>query len=84
MTELNINELKNILRNGTAIVKFTKKDGTERVMKCTLNLSKVPTEKHPKGTGYYDNTKTIRVFDLEKEDWRSFRIDSIKEYSKAE
>ena len=57
-------------------IKFTKKDGTERDMLCTLVESKIPEDKKPKS----DTTITgdvLRVFDLEKQDWRSFRWDSI-------
>ena len=65
------------------IVTFTKKDGTERVMRCTTNLSMIPVEKHPKGEktiseGEEKKVETSkRVFDLEKQEWRSFRYDSV-------
>jgi hypothetical protein len=37
MSELmNKHELKEIIQNGVVTVVFTKKDGTERTMKCTL------------------------------------------------
>ena len=72
------------LRKGICKVTFTKKDGTERVMRCTLDLGQVPAEHMPKSDG---NTvteeskgplETVRVFDIEKEGWRSFRLDSVK------
>jgi len=57
-------------------IKFTKKDGTERDMLCTLAESKIPEDKKPKSdTSITD--EVLRVFDLEKQDWRSFRWDSI-------
>lgn len=60
-------------------ITFTKKDGTERAMQCTLSESRIPAEKQPKepqtaSTG----GSALRVFDTEKQEWRSFRWDSIK------
>lgn len=63
-------------------VTFTKTDGIDRTMKCTLIESLIPPSTIPK-----QNTKgrslgpdsTIRVYDLEKAAWRSFRYDSVKE-----
>jgi hypothetical protein len=57
-------------------VTFEKKDGTERVMNCTLQVSIVPqvnTESTRK-----ENDDVVAVWDLEKDAWRSFRVDSIK------
>lgn len=62
-------------------VVFTKKDGSQREMFCTLSESRIPTEKQPK-TESEDSEiagSAIRVFDTEKQEWRSFRWDSIKE-----
>lgn len=67
-------------------VTFTKKDGTERTMRCTLSAGRIPADKQPKAsTGLEEetNSKTsgsaVRVFDEDKKEWRSFRWDSIKE-----
>lgn len=72
--------LKNVLKNEGAIITFTKKDGTERVLKGTLNSSVIPEQHAPKGTGT-EKKKTedaLAVFDIENNGWRSFRFDSIK------
>lgn len=63
-------------KNGM-VVTFIKKDGTERVMRCTTNLNNVPSEKHPKGTGTGSTETVKKVFDLDKQEWRSFRVDSV-------
>jgi hypothetical protein len=62
-------------------VTFTKKDGTERTMRCTLVESRIPSEKtpHSKETSTTTSGSALRVFDEEKQEWRSFRWDSIKE-----
>lgn len=59
-------------------ITFTKKDGTERVMKCTLLENLIPADKTPKGSTKAQPTESLAVFDKEANDWRSFRFDSIK------
>jgi hypothetical protein len=67
---------------GEVCVTFTKGDGTERVLKCTLVESRIPENKRPKEKkDTTSSTEAIRVFDLEKQDWRSFRWDSVKTFS---
>jgi hypothetical protein len=70
--------LRGLLRDEKVTIKFTKKDETERVMVCTLKEEKIPSEKSPKNTGKSQSDDAIAVFDLEKQDWRSFRFDSVK------
>jgi len=64
-------------------VTFTKKDGTLRDMRCTLSEGRIPTDKHPKteGAGAKDSGSAVRVFDTEKQEWRSFRWDSVTKVS---
>lgn len=69
------------LWSGDVSVTFTKKDGTERIMKCTLQESKIPSEFTPKGTERKVNDQIIAVFDLENQGWRSFRLDSVKKFA---
>ena len=80
--------LRGLLHDDSAknlCVVFTKKDGTERAMQCTLAESKIPSEKQPKShasdseTAGQGNESAIRVFDTEKQEWRSFRWDSVRE-----
>jgi hypothetical protein len=73
--------LKGVLVSTTATVTFTKVDGTERVMKCTLESDKIPKieiKEDAKPRKQSDSTKALRVFDLEKNEWRSFTIKNIK------
>ena len=70
------------LRDGVCRVTFTKKDGTERKMLCTLDMSGIPEKDVPKSDGNVSLEEgtlpeTVRVYDLEKEAWRSFRLDSV-------
>ncbi|NBP01122.1 MAG: DUF2693 domain-containing protein [Proteobacteria bacterium] len=70
------------LKSREVKIEFTKKDGTQRSMLCTLNEAVIPTEKLPKSkeeTSDSISSETCRVFDVEKQDWRSFRWDSVTE-----
>ena len=71
--------LLGLLRDSEVTVKFTKKDGSERKMLCTLAENKIPNEKSPKNSGKTKSDEALAVFDLEKQSWRSFRFDSVKE-----
>jgi hypothetical protein len=72
-----------LLRDANAknlCVTFTKKDGTERAMRCTLAESRIPADKVPKGSEEATSQTTgsaVRVFDTEVNEWRSFRWDSV-------
>jgi len=71
------------LRTDEATVKFTKADGTERIMRCTLVESKIPADKRPKSTEAQTTStvgSAVRVFDLDKGEWRSFRLMSLISY----
>ena len=80
-------ELKQILENSVTTVVFTKVNGEQREMKCTLLSEYLPksdvagkqllTETLTKG----ENPSTLRVWDVENNGWRSFRMDSINSVS---
>ena len=59
-------------------ITFTKADGTDRELRCTLVESSIPTDKVPKGTGREASDAVQRVFDVDKQEWRSFKWDSVK------
>lgn len=73
--------LKDIMSVTEVTVTFTKVDGTERVMKCTLQADKLPPvviKEDAKPRKETTSTKALRVFDIEKQEWRSFTIKNIK------
>ena len=79
-TEQQEHVLQNLRSNQQGLrVTFTKKDGTERSMLCTLSEAKIPSDKLPKAESTATTTlgSAVRVFDLEKTEWRSFRWDSV-------
>lgn len=72
--------LKGMLTVSEGIVTFTKSDGTERVMKCTLVPSQLPkVEIKEDAKPRKESTTSMRVFDLEKNEWRSFTIKKVKQ-----
>jgi hypothetical protein len=64
-------------------IKFIKKDGTERIMRCTLDFKKIPQKDHPKGVNIQQILKLIQaskimhVYDLEKKAWRSVPFERV-------
>jgi hypothetical protein len=64
-------------------ITFTKRDGAEREMRCTLVEEAIPQEKQPKTQSEGSQTagSAVRVFDVEKQEWRSFRWDSVTKVS---
>ena len=79
-----------IYRSKVATVKFTKKlkEGQTvspvRIMKCTLDFTKIPKTDHPKTPlnmakilKLMQNSKIIHVYDLEKGGWRSIPFENV-------
>lgn len=64
-------------------VEFMKKDGSLRVMNCTRNfdimkeVTGLDESVNIKGTNS-ENKEVVKVFDLDKQEWRSFRVDSVQ------
>lgn len=88
--------VRGLLTNSEINVTFTKADGTDREMLCTLDHSRIPasvakpvalTTSTAPVDGIVRESKTprkapdphsLRVFDLEKKEWRSFRFERLK------
>lgn len=69
-----------MLKTGLVEVRFTKKDGTERVMKATLNSEYLPEmaqDEAPKRSNEGGNPDLINCFDVEVDGWRCFKISSL-------
>ena len=73
-------EIKELLKAGAVNVVFTKKDGSERVMNCTLNENLVPATPTTETKERKHNDEVCPVWDLDIGAWRSFRFDSVKSY----
>ena len=71
---------KTLCDNFETKFKFTKKDGTEREARGTLNFYMIPEEAAPKGTQTWEDPDDIvKYWDLDKEAWRSFRWEQFIE-----
>ena len=81
--------VRGLLQNSEVTVTFTKADGTDRDMLCTLDGSRIPvaTAKPASVDGIVRESRkskkepdphSIRVFDLEKQEWRSFRFERLR------
>jgi hypothetical protein len=78
------NEMINELRKRECRVIFKKANGEERNMVCTLHEDSIPSSAadnntEEKSKGYSDTV--IRVIDVNKNEWRSFRVDSVISFS---
>lgn len=74
--------LRETLTTHPVVVKFTKKDETERIMNCTLYPPRLPPvvideSKTPRKV----SPNVIRVFDLDLDEWRSIIPRSVKSVS---
>lgn len=72
--------LKGMLKVSEGTVTFIKADGSQRVMKCTLNPDQLPkVEIKENAKPRKEPTASMRVFDLDKNEWRSFTIKNVKQ-----
>ena len=74
------NELKEALAKCIVEITFNKIDGSARKMNCTLMTNYVPqvvSEEQVAHVPRVQNDEVLAVWDLDKQDWRSFRLDSI-------
>jgi len=86
--------VRGLLVNGEITITFVKADGTDREMLCTVDPTRIPPKvavtlthstapvdgivrenKRPKKE---PDPHSLRVYDLEKQEWRSFRFDRLK------
>lgn len=68
------------LRTRECRVVFTKLNGEQRDMQCTLSADVIPAEKQPKVGKEYNDT-VIRAFDTNKQEFRSFRVENVISFS---
>ncbi len=75
--------LEKIKKENEVNIQFRKKDNSLRNMRCTLDFSRIPKHKQPKGFDFAKALKLIsinqilHVFDLNKQEWRSVPFDRV-------
>lgn len=80
-------EYRSKLQVGSWIVEFTKVDGSPSVMECSLDPRYMPPgeEKQDSGSPAADNPTVLRVFAVDRDGWRSFKVLNVtKFYPKPE
>ena len=83
MMDQQYEEIKACLQEGVVEVKFTKKNGEERVMLATLHDGLIPVDLQPKGDDRKKSDEAQAVYDVEADGWRSFRWDSVISWNVA-
>lgn len=78
-------KLKDLLKQNVVSISFTKTDGTDRKMLCTLKSELLPVvELKERTKTKAENENVLSVWDLEKDAFRSFRLNALKNYSVVE
>lgn len=75
--QLAVDWLKGILHQQEVRITFLKTDGTKRVLKCTLKEGVVVPHTKTTDREKKQNEDVMAVWDVEKNAWRSFRLDSV-------
>jgi hypothetical protein len=84
--------VRSLAQKSVITVTFVKADGTIRDMKCTLDGAQIPIDKQPRGQAVQSidgivresrqrrepDEHSLRVFDVDKQEWRSFRFDRLQ------
>lgn len=65
------------LRAGECRVIFTKLNGEQRDMRCTLNMDMIAEDKRPKSGSTQYSQDMIRAFDIAKQEFRTFKVDNV-------
>jgi hypothetical protein len=71
-------EITKLLKRSDCKVNFTKVDGSEREMRCTLRNEVLPSKLTEGATVKKTNEKNVAVWDLDKNQWRSFNTANVK------
>ena len=79
MIQEDIEKLELALTQGVVKIKFEKKDGSLREMNATLNPNMIVEYEKKTDKTKEKNKDVMPVFDVDINEWRSFRLDSIKE-----
>jgi len=83
MTMFTRDGLIDMLRNNVVVITFTKVNGDERVMTCTLLANYIPNAPTQKGALVMESkhNNTVSVWDVNANGWRSFRVENVKSIS---
>jgi len=84
----NREQMLKALKQGVYRITFTKVDGTTRTMFGTLMAEFLPpltnTEQKENPKPAKKSETSIQVWDMEKKDWRGYRVDFVQEWEQVE
>jgi hypothetical protein len=69
------------LKDAVCTIEFTKVDGSDRIMDCTLKTVMLPETKGT-GTAKSLSSDLLRVFDVEIGGWRTITLSKVKSFIK--
>jgi hypothetical protein len=75
---------KKVYDSKEATIKFVKKNGEVRIMRCTLDFTKIPKKDVPKQVNVPAMLKLVRekqiihVYDLDRQGWRSIPFSEVE------
>ncbi len=75
---------KKVYDEKQVIIRFIKKDGSTRIMNCTLDFTRIPKRDHPKSVNIQNilnliqKNKIMHVYDLNMKGWRSVPFDRVE------
>ncbi|CAB5220950.1 WYL domain containing protein [uncultured Caudovirales phage] len=85
-SSFNKSKIIELLNGGVIGVKFIKADGSERLLKCTLQEGLVPADldkaSDTNSKERKPNEEVVAAWDVENSGWRSFRLDRVVEIYK--
>lgn len=85
MGEYTFESLVDQLRSAVYEVTFTKVDGEQRIMPCTLSPEYLPESEVARSRGDGEiNKAVVRAYAIDKQAWRSFRVDNVISTSRVD
>ena len=76
--------LNKIKEEKDARIMFKKKDGSDRMMNCTLDFTRIPEHDRPKDVklnnilSMLQKNKMLRVYDTDKNAWRTVTVNTVQ------
>lgn len=75
---------KRVYEEKVVMIKFLKKSGVDRLMRCTLDFNKIPIPDRPKQVNIekilklLQKNEIIHVYDLDAKGWRSVPFNKVE------
>ena len=80
---MNIEQLRSTIASTHSrmfVVRFTKQDGSERVMYCKTGVKRHLSKRPNKRVLQNTNPNIVRVFDMESKSYKSFKLETVSEF----